>query len=140
MRRLLSAAAVVMVWASACAAQESDVDLRRDEEARFAHPHVTASGVVAPTPGMWFYEQEMRRLDDPKMAVRRKAELRAQQRMDRMAAMAWYGMSNSRPTATSLPHFGGSYSPYWGSTNFDPLRWRPITPSYVAERPTERAN
>ena len=28
-------------------------------------------------------------LDDPKLAVRRKAELRAQQRMDRMAARAW---------------------------------------------------
>ena len=140
MSRLLSAAAVVMVWASACAAQESDVDLRRDEEARFAHPHVTASGVVAPTPGMWFYEQEMRRVDDPKLAVRRKAEQRAQARLDRMAAMAWYGMSNSRPTASVTPFLGGTFSPHWAGTNFDPMRWRPITPSYVAERPTERAN
>ena len=46
---------------------------------------------------MWFYDQAMRQYKDPKMAVRAKAEFRAQERMRRLESMKWFGFSNSRP-------------------------------------------
>lgn len=101
------------------AAQDKSVDLRRDEALTQG-----SAVTVAPTPEMWFYEQERTRYDDPKLAVRRKAEARGQQRADRLAAMKWYGLDNSRPTAAPIPWMS-STSPYWGSNSYDPNRWRP---------------
>jgi hypothetical protein len=95
---------------------------------------VTTTGMVTPTPEMWFYEQERRREDDPKMAVRRKAEARAQARMSRLAACRWYGISNSRPTVSPTPWDAG-YSPYWGSNSYEAMRWRPAN-AVISARPT----
>jgi len=64
------------------------------------------------TPELWMYMQEMRRQDDPKEAVRRNAEFRADQRRRRLAASKWFGYSNQRPTASVTP-FTDSYSPRW---------------------------
>jgi hypothetical protein len=76
------------------------------------------------TPEMWFYQEEMRRYDDPKLAVRRKAEFRAAQRQRRIAAMDWYGFSNLRPTANPTPFTGGVYSPGWiSNNNRHPMEW-----------------
>lgn len=119
---------VVVASVSTCWAQDASLDLRRDEPAR----NEALSG-LSPTPEMWFYQQERDRYDDPKMAVRRRAELRGQQRGDRLAALKWYGMDNSRPTVSGTPWFG-SYGAYWGSNTYDPLRWRqPVVP-YVTTR------
>jgi hypothetical protein len=74
------------------------------------------------TPEIWLYLQEQRRYDDPKQAVRRKAEARAQQRRDRLSALKWFGMSNARPTASAVPWMG-TYSPYWGGNSWDPFQW-----------------
>lgn len=74
------------------------------------------------TPEMWVYSQELQRYDDPRQAVRRKAELRAAQRMSRIAAMKWYGFSNSRPQANPIP-FMGSYSPAWVGNSPDRYDW-----------------
>ena len=49
------------------------------------------------TQEMWFYEQERRRSEDPQALVRANAQQRAAERHARLAAMAWFGMSNSRP-------------------------------------------
>ena len=95
-------------------------DLRRDP----------TPNAVSPTPEMWFYEQERTRYEDPKGAVRRKAETRATQRAERLAAMKWYGMSNSRPVAGTTPLFG-TYSPMWASNTPDPYRWRSGVPAVV---------
>lgn len=76
------------------------------------------------TPEMWFYQQEMRRYDDPRAAVRRKAEYRAAQRQRRIAAMEWYGFSNLRPQANPTPFASGVYSPGWVSNNYrHPMQW-----------------
>jgi hypothetical protein len=81
-----------------------------------APPVENVSSMSQMTPEMWFYQQESRRYDDPNQAVRRKAEFKAAQRQRRIAAMQWYGFSNSRPSVnTSL--FNGSYSPSWGANN-----------------------
>ena len=92
-------------------------------------------GVVTPTPEMWFYDQERIRHDDPKMAVRRRAEQRAQHRQDRLSSQQWYGISNSRPEVSATPEFGG-YSPHWASNTYDPLRWRPAAAPLVVLRPS----
>lgn len=83
---------------------------------------ISASQVRA-TPAMWFYDQAMRQYKDPKMAVRAAAEFRASQRMRRLASMRWFGMSNSRPRASSDP-FHGDYSPGWcANPGYYPSRW-----------------
>ena len=69
-----------------------------------------------------FYRQRRRRYAEGAMAIRRKAQYRAQQRMLRISALKWFGMSNSRPTATALP-WGGIYSPAWVSNSRRPQAW-----------------
>ncbi|MFW5693174.1 MAG: hypothetical protein ACOCWL_03065 [Thermoguttaceae bacterium] len=82
-----------------------------------------AVGELQPTPEMWFYEQYQQQYHDPAVAVRQKAEQRAAQRQNRLAAMRWFGLSNSRPQAGSDP-FHGDYSPKWTSNNLHyPGRW-----------------
>jgi hypothetical protein len=126
---------LLLLAARTCAAQDAKSDLRRDTAP--VAPRDASLGTVTPTPEMWFYEQERSRQDDPKLAVRRRAELRGQQRQDRLASMQWFGMSNSRPTASPTPWFGG-WSPYWGSNTYDVLRWRASTAPVVVVQPYER--
>lgn len=84
----------------------------------------TTTSLTQMTPEMWFYQQEMRRYEDPRAAVRRKAEYRAAQRQRRIAAMDWYGYSNSRPQANPTPFAGGPYAAGWVSNNYRyPLQW-----------------
>lgn len=56
------------------------------------------SATTTPTESMWFYQQEMKRYDNPRMQVRRAAELRAAERRVRLTAMRWLGYSKVRPT------------------------------------------
>lgn len=77
---------------------------------------------VTPTAEMWFYEQEWRRRDDPRQAVRLKAEFKASQRQRRLAALRWFGYSNSRPIANSVPLYG-QYSPGWIGNGYHPYQW-----------------
>jgi len=80
-------------------------------------------GELTPTPEMWFYEEELRRYEDPKLAVRRKAEVRAATRMHRLTAMKWFGMSNQRPKAGVDPQHS-DYAPFWTGNNRQyPFRW-----------------
>jgi len=91
-------------------------------------------GEVTATPDMWFYQQQMNRRDDPKEAVRRKAEFRTAQREARLAARRWYGMSNSRPLAGTDP-VNGDYSARWTSGNqFYPFRWSAANPIIVVNQ------
>jgi hypothetical protein len=92
-----------------------------------ARANVPAAKQVLPTPQtvtpeMWFYSQELDRHDDPAQAIRRKAELRAAQRMQRIAAMKWFGFSNGRPQASPIPMMG-TYSPAWVGNSYDPYDW-----------------
>ncbi len=90
-------------------------------------------GELTPTPEMWFYEQQMREYRDPKAAVRRKAEFKADQRMRRIASMQWFGYDNSRPTTTPDFQFGPA-SPQWSSNSGNPMLWRGISrPTVIYE-------
>lgn len=74
------------------------------------------------TPEMWIYSQEMKRYEDPQLALRRKAELKAAQRASRLAAMKWFGFSNARPQANPVP-FMSVYSPTWTGNGYDRYDW-----------------
>jgi hypothetical protein len=100
-------------------------DLRRDT--------ITTSQATA-TPEMWFYEQERSRYEDPRAAVRRKAEFRAAQRADRLAAMKWYGQSNSRPVVAPTPHCD-TYGAGWVGNTANPYQWRSGGSTLVVARP-----
>ncbi len=78
------------------------------------------------TPEMWLYEQERRRAEDPEAIVRANAQERATQRRARLAAQAWFGISNSRPTCSPDP-MHGPYSPRWVSNGYQPSEWLGVT-------------
>ncbi|HTN75710.1 MAG TPA: hypothetical protein VL096_10710 [Pirellulaceae bacterium] len=75
------------------------------------------------TPEMYRYLADLQRYGGPTDLTRQRAQLKAQQRMERMASAKWYGMSNSRPQASATP-FMGSYSPTWSSNSPNPFVWR----------------
>jgi hypothetical protein len=100
-------------------------DVRRDTLS-------TSQGTV--TPEMWLYEQERNRYEDPHSAVRRKAEQRAAQRADRLAAMKWYGQSNSRPLVAPTP-FCDTYGAGWVSNTSNPYQWRAGGTTLIVNRP-----
>jgi len=92
-------------------------------------------GEVTPTPEMWFYQQYQEQYQDPKTMVRAKAEQRSAERRARLAAMRWFGFSNSRPRAGTDP-VHGDYSPAWtsGIANY-PFRWGGYGVAAVVVRP-----
>jgi hypothetical protein len=65
---------------------------------------------------------------EPLSLAREKAVQRGEQRMARLAAMKWYGFSNSRPTAAVAP-FTTMYSPAWQTPGGRPFAW------YTSSRP-----
>jgi hypothetical protein len=88
-----------------------------------------ASGDLKVTPEMWFYDQAMRQYNDPKVILRARAEYRTQERQRRLESMRWFGMSNSRPRASSDP-IHGDYSPSWVSNpGYYPWRWNGVAQS-----------
>lgn len=96
-------------------------------------------GEVTATPEMWFYQQELQQYQDPKLAVRKKAEFRADQRLRRMAALKWFGFSNQRPKAGTDP-YDSDYSPSWtGNNNNYPFRWYGLGAPQVTVYPEIRA-
>jgi hypothetical protein len=98
------------------------VKVRQASTALNATPVVSPSEITA-TPEMWFYEQALRRYDDPKNAVRAAAEYKANQRRARLAAMAWYGYSNSRPSSGIDPISGVPLQPGWAGNGYMPNTW-----------------
>ena len=87
-----------------------------------ATPIDLSAGQVTATPEMWFYKQELRRYDDPRNAIREQAAMKTAQRNARLAAMQWYGFSNSRPL-TGVDCLHGVYAPRWVSNGYNPAEW-----------------
>lgn len=91
-------------------------------------------GEVTATPEMWFYQEQMSRRDNPKEAVRRKAEARTAQREARLAARRWFGVSLARPTTSTAIMNGESAATWTGNDPFYPYRWRGTSPVIVVNR------
>jgi len=99
--------------------------------------HLSLS-TLTPTPEMWFYEQMRQDYNNPALQARLRGERAAAERRARLAARAWYGVSNGRPTAHTTP-FTYYYSPSWGSNTANPFIWSGRTSTQViieARRPT----
>ncbi|HEV2968823.1 MAG TPA: hypothetical protein VGY55_02465 [Pirellulales bacterium] len=120
MKRLIFALSLNLLIVAAAHAQKPAAE----KTERFAPiaSHVASTGELTPTPEMWFYEQELRRWDDPQTIVRTNAEEKAAQRRARMAAMAWYGLSNSRPNVSPDPT-DSPYAAHWRSNGYQPSEW-----------------
>jgi hypothetical protein len=99
---------------------------RIDRQPPAGGPVVGAMATTSPsqpmTSEMWMYLHEEQRHDDPAQSVRRKAEYKADQRLSRISAAKWYGYSNSRPEASSIP-FMGDYSPGWTGNGYSRYQW-----------------
>lgn len=121
MRRLGLALLVAnLVTVSAALSQESDDPFTTGGRSSTA---AVSTADVPPTSEMWFYEQERRRYENPRNAVRANAEVRAAQRQNRLAALRWFGFSNSRPRSGTDP-VHGSYAPRWVSGGVVASEWR----------------
>jgi len=85
---------------------------------------IASPGQVQATPEMWFYQQELARYNNPnpKALVRAAEQQKADQRRARIAAMQWYGYSNSRPTAGIDP-VNGPLSPQWVGNGYNSYYW-----------------
>ena len=71
----------------------------------------------AATPEMWYYQQYQQQLHNPAEMVYQRADARANQRMQRLAALKWFGYSNSRPQAGADLTGGDQQGPGWVSNN-----------------------
>jgi hypothetical protein len=93
-------------------------------------------GEVTATPEMWFYQQERNRWENPKEAIRRRAQFQTAQREARMAARRWFGVSNSRPTVSAAFMNGEAGATWTGGDPFYPYRWTGTSPVIVVNRST----
>jgi hypothetical protein len=100
------AAAFVVVFTLAAGAAHA-------QQAAEVVPATKAKNTVELTPEMHRYLVDLQRQSAPVELHRQRAQLKAQQRGERLAALKWYGMSNSRPTAGVTPFVGMQYSPRW---------------------------
>src|SRR3954469_22440375 len=80
----------------------------------------------------WNREQKTNTKQDARAIVQQKAQARGEQRMDRLAASNWYGISNSRPSGSSTP-FTSRYGSSWEMPGGRPYSWYPAyaRPNYV---------
>jgi hypothetical protein len=77
----------------------------------------------------WYHEQSTK--PSPEAIIQQKAQMRAQQRMDRIASMQWYGMSGGRPQSIATP-FSSRYGSLWEMPGGKPYSWYPyVRPGYV---------
>ena len=82
----------------------------------------------------WYYQpstEPTTQRPNPRLIIQQKAMTRGQQRADRLASLAWYGMSNGRPTAAPLPYCTALYSPAWQSPYGSGFSWRQGQPTYI---------
>lgn len=96
-------------------------------------------GAVQATPDMWYYGQAMQMYTDPRMMVRMRAEQKAEARDRRIESLKWFGLSNSRPRASSDP-IDDTYSPGWSSNTYRfPYQWTGYGPTWMV-LPGERVH
>ena len=117
MKRVLVSLAMAMVL-SAASAQGQDF-----EPVTLDDPKPAVEKQYTLTPEMYRYLSDLQRYGGPTDVTRQRAMQAAEARKQRLAAMKWYGHSNSRPMAAATP-FMGDYSPRWSSNSTNPYEWR----------------
>jgi hypothetical protein len=130
MKRMLFNLAALAVLGGVASAQNPV--LRRGPEKEPDPAAQIAWSRTPPTEAMWMYEQQKRDYLDTRLAIRRRAEYTAWQRRSRLASLAWYGYSNSRPSWSPTPFMSGTFSPSWtGNDYLDRYRWYTAPPPVV---------
>jgi len=97
---------------------------------------VTTDAGEATQEQSWNHAQAAKSKQEARTLIQQRAQVRAQQRQDRIASMNWYGMSNSRPNAATTP-FTSRYSAVWEMPGGRPYSWNPAwsRPNYVLAWP-----
>ena len=121
MKRLALTFSLVMVLSTQVYGQDPILDQAPPALAP-AKPEGKVDGHTL-TPEMYRNLVDLQRYGGPVDLTRERARLKAQQRLERMTALKWYGMSNSRPYAGATP-FMGNYSPRWTSNSPNTSEWR----------------
>ncbi len=86
-------------------------------------PQATSPGEALMTREARAHEQHLLQSQAQDESVHRAAVARAEQRTRRLESQRWFGISNSRPTASVDP-YDSDYSPGWVSNYpFYPYRW-----------------
>lgn len=109
---LLAAAICLSLYAAPAGAQEFGEDL--------AAPGAASEG------DSWYRSPAVK--TEGLSIAKQKAMARGQARQARLEALRWYGFSNSRPTAATMP-FTTMYSPAWQMPGGRPFAW------YTTARP-----
>jgi hypothetical protein len=122
-----------------CTAQEPK-EKSKASNARESRTTIRLSpGELSATPEMWFYEQALRQYQDPKTAVRQKAEFRVAERQRRLAALKWYGLSNARPRMGSDFVHGDPVASWTSGHTYYPNRWTSAGYGTLVVRPAAPA-
>ena len=136
MRSLGIALFIIIVASALPAVGQEKVPHRSPSTVESAQLSTLPTGSMPVTPEMWFYDQQFREYLSPKLAVRRNAEFRANQRRHRLASMRWFGFSGARPRSETDPWNGGGYGGTWtGGSELHPYRWSGAGYSTVIIRP-----
>jgi hypothetical protein len=123
MTRIPVVVALFVILAAASARSQEGEDVATEPKPE-SSPGIAPETSEAPTPAARYYSRDRSRVDKPKSSSRfSRAEYEANQRVKRLEAMRWYGLSNARPVVSPTPWFG-TYSPTWTSGGVDPFRWQ----------------
>ncbi len=134
MRWLPIAVALLVVLMAIPAQAQAPAPAQNNNESTMRFSGGITPGEVTATPEMWFYQEQMNRRDDPKEAVRRKAEFRTSQREARLASRRWFGISLMRPTTSTAIMDGEGAAVWTGNDPWYPYRWSGRTPAVVVNR------
>lgn len=93
------------------------------------------AGTVLPSAETYSYPSLPQPVVDAKTLIQQRAAWQAAQRARRLAALKWFGYSNSRPVA-GVDCIHGDYSPSWTANNSHyPFRWVGAGSTWVAWLP-----
>jgi len=126
MRKALALIAVLAAMAPLSAgAQQANRNGLQPQPATITTPAAAAQTNVyssGMTSEMWFYNERMRRHDDPQLIIQRRAQQRSAERRLRIETRKWYGYSALRPRANSTPEYG-PYAAQWIGNGYRRSDW-----------------
>ncbi len=98
-------------------------------------PNLPGEVISSPEMSSYPYSPSPQPVLDSKLLLQQKAAEQAAQRARRLAALKWFGYSNSRPVA-GVDCVHGDYAPSWTSNNpHYPFRWVGVGPAWVSALP-----
>ncbi|MFI4875293.1 MAG: hypothetical protein ACIALR_08145 [Blastopirellula sp. JB062] len=103
MKKLVCVATALLTVTAASVAMAQDFTIHSSPSDQTPQPLEQAPALSSSTPEMWFYLMEARRAENPSVLRLQRAQFIANQRISRIEARKWYGVSLARPEANSIP-------------------------------------